>query len=78
METKYNLITCEILRKFNVELNPYLGGGIYHYIGGFYKWHFFYFSYRDFVNLFLSFVLSVLTFYVLFNYLLEKNSNFII
>ncbi len=62
----------EILRKFNVELNPYLGGGIYHYIGGFYKWHFFYFSYRDFVNLFLSFILSVLTFYVLFNYLLEK------
>jgi len=62
----------EILKKFDVELNPYLGGGIYHYIGGFYKWHFFYFSYRDFVNLFLSFILSVLIFYMLFNYLLEK------
>jgi hypothetical protein len=61
-----------LLMKFNVKLNPYLGGGLYHYIGGFYKWHFFYFGYRDFVNLLLSFVLSVLVFYVLFQYLIEK------
>ena len=62
----------EILKKFNIELNPYLGGGLYHYIGGFYKWHFFYFSYRDFVNLFFSFILSILIFYVLFEYLIKK------
>ena len=60
----------EILKKFNIELNPYLGGGLYHYIGGFYKWHFFYFSYRDFINLFFSFILSILIFYVLFDYLI--------
>ena len=62
----------EILKKFNIELNPYLGGGLYHYIGGFYKWHFFYFSYRDFINLFFSFILSILIFYVLFDYLIQN------
>ncbi len=61
-----------ILKVFNVELNDYLGGGIYKYIGGFYKWHFFYFSYDDFLSLFLSFILSVLIFYILFQYLIEK------
>ncbi len=62
----------EILDIFNIKLNPYLGGGLYHYIGGFYKWHFFYFSYADFINLLLSFILSVLIFYVLFQYFVEK------
>jgi len=61
-----------ILKIFNVELNDYLGGGIYKYIGGFYKWHFFYFSYNDFLSLFLSFILSVFIFYILFQYLIEK------
>ena len=61
-----------ILKVFNVELNDYLGGGIYKYIGGFYKWHFFYFSYDDFLSLFLSFILSVLIFYILFQYLIEE------
>ena len=61
-----------ILKIFNVELNPHLGGGIISYIGGFYKWHFFYFSYNDFLSLFLSFILSILIFYILFQYLIEK------
>ena len=61
-----------ILKVFNVELNDYLGGGIYKYIGSFYKWHFFYFSYNDFLSLLLSFILSVLIFYILFQYLIEK------
>ncbi len=61
-----------ILKVYNVELNDYLGGGIYKYIGSFYKWHFFYFSYDDFRSLFLSFILGVLIFYILFQYLIEK------
>ena len=65
-------ILNEILKELNVELNPYLGGGLYHYIGGFYKWHFFYFTYRDFVNLFLSTILSILVFYVFFQSMIEK------
>ena len=61
-----------ILQKFDVELNPHLGGGIYKYLGAFYKWHFFYFSYRDFLNLIAAFVLSVIIIYILFEYLIEK------
>ena len=61
-----------ILKKFDIELNPYLGGGIYKYLGGFYKWHFFYFSYRDFFNLFLSILLGILSFFVLFQHLIDK------
>ncbi len=62
-----------ILMKFNVELNPHLGGGLYHYIGGFYKWHFYYFTYRDFLYLLLSFILGVYLFYLLFETLIQKN-----
>ena len=61
-----------ILMKFNVEINPYLGGGLYHYIGGFYKWHFYYFTYRDFLYLLLSFFLGVYLFYLLFETLIQK------
>ena len=49
-----------------------MGGGILKYLGAFYKWHFFYFSYRDFVNLFFSVLLSVLMFFVLFQYLIKE------
>ena len=62
----------QILKKFNVQLNPHLGGGFYKYLGGFYKWHFFYFNYRDFVNLFFSVILSIILFYVLFQYLIKE------
>ena len=66
----YNL--SQILKKFDVNLNPHLGGGVIKYLGAFYKWHFFYFSYRDFLNLFFSFILSILVFYTFFKYLLNK------
>ncbi len=62
----------QVLSIFNVELNPYLGGGLYHYVGGFYKWHFYYFSYQDFISLFLSFILCFLIFLILFQYFMEK------
>ena len=61
-----------ILIKFDIELNPHLGGGLYHYIGGFYKWHFYYFSYRDFLYLLFSFFLGVYLFYLLFETLIQK------
>ncbi len=61
----------QILEKFNVELNPHLGGGFLKYLGAFYKWHFFYFSYRDFLNLFVSVILSFAIIYLLFEYLIR-------
>ena len=62
----------QILSKFNVEVHSQLAGGFYKAIGGFYKWHFFHFSYRDFLNLFFSIILSLLVFYFIFQYLIEK------
>jgi hypothetical protein len=70
-QTQFEMLS-EFLLKYDVKLNPYLGGGLYSYIGGFYKWHFFYFSYRDFINLFFSFILSFLVFYALFNNLIKQ------
>ena len=70
-QTQFETLS-QILKKFNVQLNPSLGGGIYKYLGGFYKRHFFYFSYRDFVNLLFSIILSIVVFFVLFQYLIEK------
>ena len=62
----------QILSKFNIELHPQLAGGFYRTIGGFYKWHFFYFSYRDFLNLFFSIILGLLLFYAIFHFFIEK------
>ena len=63
----------QILSKFNVEVHPQLAGArFYHNLGAFYKWHFFYFSYRDFLNLFFSIILGLLIFYAIFQYLIEK------
>ena len=62
----------QILSKFNIEVHSQLAGGFYKALGGFYKWHFFYFSYRDFINLFFSIILSLLIFYLIFQYLIEK------
>ena len=56
-QTQYENLN-QLLSKFGVEVHSQLGGGFYKALGGFYKWHFFYFSYRDFVNLFCSIFLS--------------------
>ena len=61
-----------ILQKFDIELNSHLGGGFLKYLGAFYKWHFFYFSYRDFLNLLASLILSFLVIYILFQYMIEN------
>ena len=71
-ENQYYLMN-EYLNKFNVTLHPQLKGGIYTAIGGFYKWHFHYFTYIEFIELFLSIILGLIIFYVLFEILLNKN-----
>ena len=61
-----------ILNKFDVNIHNQLDGGFYKALGGFYKWHFFYFSYNDFINLFLSFLLSLIIPIIIYGNLVEK------
>ena len=57
-QTQFNELN-EILKIFNAQIHPQLGGGFKNLIGGFYKWHFYYFSYSDFLNFFLCILLSI-------------------
>ena len=47
----------QFLNSYDIDLNPHLSGGLYKYIGGFYKWHFYYFGYKDFISLIFSIIL---------------------
>ena len=62
----------ELLRHYNVTLNPHLSGGLLKYIGGFYKWHFYYFSYADFISLFLSIFLTLILPFLIFQTFLNE------
>ena len=62
----------ELLSYYNVTLNPHLSGGLFKYIGGFYKWHFYYFSYADFINLLLSIILTLIVPFVIFQTFINK------
>lgn len=57
---------------FEVTVHQQLSGGFRSLLGGFYKWHFFYFGYKDFFMLFSSFLLSVWVFYFFFQNLIIK------
>ena len=70
-EEQFNSMN-QMLKIYDVTLHPQLKGGLYTAIGGFYKWHFHYFTYDEFVELFISVVLGIIIFYVLFETLLKK------
>ena len=62
----------ESLLPFSVEPHPQIEKSILYIIGSFIKF-FVYFSYKDFLNLFASFLLTIFLFFVIFHYLvLEK------
>ena len=62
-----------ILKIFEIDkIHPQLAGGFYKAIGGFYKWHFYYFGYKDFIQLLLSLLLGVGIFFIFFNQLIEE------
>ncbi len=62
-----------ILKKFEIDnIHSQLAGGFYKAIGGFYKWHFYYFSYKDFLQLLLSLFLGVGIFFLFFNLLIRE------
>jgi hypothetical protein len=60
------------IQSFGVSIHKQLSGGFKSLIGGFYKWHFFYFGYKDFLMLFFSFLLSIWIFYFFFHILIIK------
>ena len=62
----------KILNNYDVYLNPHLSGGLYKYIGAFYKWHFYYFGYKDFINLMLSIILTLIIPYLIFQTFLDR------
>ncbi len=70
-EEQFNSMN-QMLKKYDVTLHPQLKGGLYTAIGGFYKWHFHYFTYNEFVELFISGVLGIVIFYILFETLLKN------
>jgi hypothetical protein len=62
-----------ILKKFEIgDLHNQLAGGLYKAIGGFYKWHFYYFSYRDFIQLLSSLFLSIGVFFFMFHFFIKE------
>ena len=62
-----------ILKKFEIDnIHSQLAGGFYKAIGGFYKWHFYYFGYKDFIQLLLSLFLGVGIFFLFFTLLIKE------
>jgi hypothetical protein len=60
------------LLKFNIKIHSQLSGGILWYLGGWYKWHLYYFGYKDFFMLFMCFILSLWLFFYFFQNLINK------
>ena len=62
-----------VLKKFEIgNIHSQLAGGFYKAIGGFYKWHFYYFGYKDFIQLLLSLFLGLGVFFLVFNLLVKE------
>tara|TARA_B100000787_G_C16158747_1_gene280307 strand:- start:559 stop:1179 length:621 start_codon:yes stop_codon:yes gene_type:complete len=70
--TQYEYLNL-ILKKFEIgDLHNQLLGGFHKAIGGFYKWHFYYFSYSDFIQLLSSLFLSVGVFFFMFHFFIKE------
>ena len=70
--TQYEYLNL-ILKKFEInDLHNQLTGGFYKAIGGFYKWHFYYFSYSDFIQLLSSLFLSIGVFFFMFHFFIKE------
>ena len=67
-QAQFENLNLILNNKFGLTVHQQLGGGFYKAIGGFIVWHFYYFTYNDFINLFLCSILSIGTFFLLFHY----------
>jgi hypothetical protein len=72
MSIAYYQNLTNFLNLYDVEIHQQIGLGFKGLLGGFYKWHFYYFSYRDFIQLLFSFFLSIGCYYFLFHYFMLK------
>jgi len=71
-QEQYENLNLILNNKFGITVHSQLGGGFYKAIGGFIVWHFHYFTYNDFINLFLCAILSIGIFYIFFHYFIIK------
>ncbi len=60
------------LKSFGVIVNNQLAGNMNLAIGGFLKWHFFFQDINGFVNFLICLILTILIFYLFFDYLINK------
>ena len=60
-----------LINNFNVSIHTQTGKSFVSNLGNFYKWHFYYFVYEDFINTFLSFIFSFYFIFLIFEYLIK-------
>ena len=61
------------INQFGLKINDQLAGNLNLAIGGFIKWHFFYYGINFFLNFFICLILTIFIFYLLFGYLISQN-----
>ena len=71
-QVQFETLNQILNNKFGITVHSQLGGGFYKAIGGFYVWHFYYFTYNDFINLFFCTILGIGIFYTVFHYFIIK------
>ena len=71
-QVQFETLNQILNNKFGITVHSQLGGGFYKAIGGFYVWHFYYFTYNDFINLFFCTILGIGIFYTIFHYFIIK------
>lgn len=68
---QFNQLNEFLINNFNINIHPQTGKSFVSNLGNFYKWHFYYFEYEDFINTFLSFIFSFYLIFLIFEYLIK-------
>ena len=68
---QFNLLNEFLINNFNINIHPQTGKSFVSNLGNFYKWHFYYFEYEDFINTFFSFIFSFYLIFLIFEYLIK-------
>jgi len=68
---QFNQLNEFLINNFNIHIHPQTGKTFASSLGNFYKWHFYYFEYEDFINTFFSFIFSFYLIFLIFEYLIK-------